>query len=498
MNRLDTYMAIRRNARLAERRSPMFGANRTARFLLLLAGSFVALYLMMTAVTLSLAANSSRTFTAPQFFFSLTPFLLAADFLMRLLTQRTPSQMIRPYLLLPMRKYDCVDCLILSSLLSPRNAVWLLLTVPFAVMSVVFVEGLWASLWLIGMFQLLVACNAMLYMLSRTLMMERWWLAVVPAGAYALLFSPWLLGGISLQLSLYSRLGTLVAECSLLPLLPVGALLAVLFVADRQVQYHCIRTEEEAARDIRLRRISRFALPERWGITGEYLRLEMKMLLRNRNMRHTFVMQSLFVVLLSLVNSFTDIYSGDFSALFWAAYPFLLVSISLARIMGYEGNYIECLLTHKENILRLLRAKYLFYCLLLPVPLALMLPTVLTGKYSLLMLVSLMLFTAGPVYCLMMQFAVSNRTSIPLNTRLTRRTGGGTDFLQIACETGALFAPTVVIPMLRAALGQTGACLALLAAGLAFILTHRWWTASIYRRMMQRRYRNVEGFMASR
>lgn len=498
MNRWETYRAIRRNVRLAGRRSPMFEANRTARFMMLLAGSFLVIYMMLGAVGMSLVANGSRTFTAPQFFFALAPFMLAADFLMRLFTQHTPSQMIRPYLLLPMRKYACVDSLIITDLLSLRNTMWLLVSVPFSVMSVVFVEGVWVSVWLVLVFQVLVACNSMLYMLGRTLTTHRAWLAVVPAGAYALMYSPWLLGGISLQLSLYSRIGTLVSACSPLLLVALGAIAAVLFMADREVQYRCLRSEAEGSRDIRLRRISRFTLPDSWGITGEYLRLEVKMLLRNRNMRHTFISQSLFVVLLSLLNSFTDIYDDDFSTLFWSSYPFLLTSINLVRIMCSEGNYIECLLTRKETVLQLLRAKYLFYCSLQPVPLVLMLPTVFTGKYTLLTLVSLMLFTAGPVYCLLMQLAVSNRTAIPLNTRLTRKTGVETDFRQTLCATAALFAPMFIIPALRAAFGQTGASWAMLAAGAAFILTHRWWTASIYRRMMRRRYRNVESFMASR
>ncbi len=91
--------------------------------------------------------------------------------------------------------------------------------------------------------------------------------------------------------------------------------------------------------------------------------------------------------------------------------------------MSYEGNFIECLMVRKENIRSLLEAKYYFYSVVLVLSLLLMLPTVFTGKYSLLMLVSLMIFTAGPLFCLLMQLAVTNKQTLPLNTKLTKKSG---------------------------------------------------------------------------
>ena len=38
----------------------------------------------------------------------------------------------------------------------------------------------------------------------------------------------------------------------------------------------------------------------------------------------------------------------------------------------------------------------------------------------------------------------------------------------------------------------------ILLIGIVFILTHRLWIGNIYRRMMKRKYENLEGFMTSR
>ena len=157
---------------------------------------------------------------------------------------------------------------------------------------------------------------------------------------------------------------------------------------------------------------------ERFGEIGEYLKLEIKGLIRNKNMRKSFVFGTIFVIILSLVISFTNLYEDNYSKTFWIVYTFVIYgTIMLIKIMSPEGNYIEGLMVHKENIIQLLKAKYYFSSSMLLLPFLLMLPTVFMEKYTLLTLFSMMCFTAGPIYCLLMQMAVYNRQTIPLNTK---------------------------------------------------------------------------------
>ena len=104
MNKFQVYRTLRRHVRLSERRNVAFETNSIAKFFMILGGVMLVLYMMFIAVLLSLIANDSTTFTAPQFFFSILPFLLAVDFLARFFMQHTPSQMVKPYLLLPLRR----------------------------------------------------------------------------------------------------------------------------------------------------------------------------------------------------------------------------------------------------------------------------------------------------------------------------------------------------------------------------------------------------------
>ena len=204
-------------------------------------------------------------------------------------------------------------------------------------------------------------------------------------------------------------------------------------------------------------------------------------------------------MVLSLAISLTDIYDSAVYKAFWIVYTFVLYgAVSLIKIMSAEGNYIDCLITHKENIMQLLKAKYYFYSALLVFPLLLMLPTVFTGKYSLLMLLSMMSFTIGPVYCLLMQMAVYNKQTIPLNTKFISKGNIENNYFQLVAEMLAMFAPVCIISVLKALCGETVTYVILLLVGLVFVSAHKLWIRNIYRRFMKRRYANMESFRATR
>lgn len=58
-------------------------------------------------------------------------FILALDFLLRVPFQKTPTQEVKPYLLLPVKRIRVIDFLLIRSGLSLFNLFWLFLFVPF-------------------------------------------------------------------------------------------------------------------------------------------------------------------------------------------------------------------------------------------------------------------------------------------------------------------------------------------------------------------------------
>ena len=484
---------------MSEKRSPVYEQNKTAKAIIYLMGGFLVVYLLFISVMFAMIANSSRTFTACEFLFGLLPFLLTADFLLRFLGQQTPAQLIKPYLLLPIPKYACVESFIMSSMVTPNNLIWLFITVPYAIMSILFSSGFWAALGFIIGFQLIIIINSQNYMLWRTLITKKifWWIG--PIIIYGAMFLIWIIKDFDAMFDSFAAVGEGVASWNILYYLGIFAILALFFFINREVQYHITFTETTESKNTQMKTVTEFRLFERFGEMGEYLKLEVKSIMRNKNMRNSFLYSTIFTIILSLIISYTDMYDGSFNSKFFMVYVFIINgAMLLVRIMGAEGNYIDGLMIHKENILQLLHAKYYFYCALLLLPLLIMIPTVFMGKYTLLMLIAMMAFTAGPVFFMLMQMAVWNKQTVPLNSKLVSKGNVETNWFAFGVEMAAMFAPVAIIFILQMFMSETATYATMLVIGLVFIATHNIWLRNIYQRFMVRRYENMESFRATR
>ena len=490
---------LNKHRKLSEKRSLAYDQNKVAQVVICVMSGLALLYLMFISVGLSFAANSMDTCLPCEFFYGILPILLVVDFFFRFIWQHTPVQLVKPYMLLPIPRYTCVQGFMLANMLSSSNAIWLALTVPFALMTTVFSEGIWVAVGLVFSLHLFIVLNSQWYMLARTLIniSVKWWL--LPIAVYALIFAHIIFGGFDDFFDFYSSLGCGFSFGHPLYYAALLLVMAGLFEINKRVQYRCTYQETANVEQVKMKTVSEFNTLDQFGETGEYLKLEVKSVMRNKNVRKSFIFSMIFVCLLSSLISFTDIYEDSFSKAFWVVYTFVLYgAMTLIKIMSAEGNYIDGLMIHKENIMKLLQAKYYFYSFLLIVPFLLMLPTVFMEKYTLLALVAMACFSAGPVYCLLMQMAVYNRQTLPLNTKFVSKGNVETNYFQIIAELIAMFAPVMFISILKSICSETVTFIILLLVGVLFMATHRLWIRNIYRRMMKRRYHNMESFRATR
>lgn len=501
MTRWEIIKTLRRHDKLSADRHVALAQNKIAKVMGYVFFTITVLYLMFFAVMFSLIANSSSRYTACELLSGLLPFLLMVDFYSRFIIQQTPSQRIKPYVLLPMGKYACIDSFLFNSATSYGNLIWMALFIPYSIMSVVFVEGFWCTIGFLLAMYLIIVCDSLWYMLARTLINRRfyWWL--LPLGVQALMFSPLYLGtkpGITQLCECYSVIGEGASHWSPIIFGGILLLLFVLLAINRKVQYECVYEELSRTEETKLKHASRLSAFERFGVLGEYLKLEVKSIMRNKNIRKSFIMANLLIVMFSVLIAFTDVYGGWMTK-FLAVYNFAIYgAIILVKAMCFEGNYIDCIMAHRENLISLLKAKYFIYGSLLILPLILMLPTVFMGKCTILMLLALMIITAGPVHALLLYTAIINKTTMPLNTKFIGKGSMENNFIQIVVEFAAFLLPLLLLSLLPPLLGDTAASLIIIAVGLVVIVLHPWWLRDIYRRMMKRRYENLEGFRGSR
>ncbi|MBP5278625.1 MAG: hypothetical protein J6Z18_09110 [Prevotella sp.] len=500
MNRLEIYKTLRKHVKLSEKRNVNYEQNKTAKYVIYFFSGFMLIYLIFIAIMMSLIANEQSFSTRAEFFFGLLPFILTVDFLVRFLAQQTPAQLVKPYLLLNIPRYACVESFILSAMMSTNNLLWLFISVPYVIMSVLFSYGFWSCIGFVIGFQLLIIVNSLNYMLWRTMILRNilWWIA--PIIIYGSMFLPWIItGDFDNMFDIFAPIGEAFARGNILAFLGALILLYIFFLINRKVQYHYTMVDTTMSKDTSMKSVTEIHQLDRFGIIGEYIKLEVKSIMRNKNIRNTFIFSVIFTVILSLVISFTDVYSDSFSNKFWIVYVFILMGArALCSGLGAEGNYIDLLMTHKENILQLLHAKYFFYSAMNILPFIIMIPTICMGKYSLLAVVAMLCFSIGPVYCVFMQMAVWNKQTTPLNSKLVNKGNVESNWFAVAAEMGAMFGPVILLFIFGTFLSENMTYLIMLLIGLIFIACRKLWMRNIYQRLMARRYVNMESFRATR
>ncbi len=501
LNRWQLIRLLRKHTKLSEKRSMALTQKKIAKVFIYIMGGFTILYLIFLSVMLALIANSSKSFTAAELMFSIMPIILLIDFFFRFAVQQTPSQMVKPYSLLPISRYTCIDCFIFNAMTSSGNLIFLALFLPYGIMSILFAQGFWAFLGFLIAAMLLIVADSLWYMLARTLINRKYYWWALPLGVYAIIASPiFIKGDIDFErfIDFYASIGEGAAHWSPVVMGGIILLIAILVAINRKVQYHSVYSELANTEVTEIKHVTQLQQFDRFGQLGEYLKLEVKSIMRNKNIRKGFISATILILMFSLIISFTDTYGAGMTK-FLIVYNFGIIGMMvLVKTMCFEGNYIDCLMVHKENIIQLLKAKYLLYTTLLLLPLLLMIPIMVMGKGNVLMLLAIMALTAGPMHAAFLYMAIFNKQTMPLNTKFVGKGMMETNYWQVVIEIVAFILPLVLIQVVPLIMGETAGYLLLIAIGVAFVALYPRWIRDIYRRMMLRRYENLESFRATR
>jgi hypothetical protein len=497
MNKIKLFFLLRKNTKLSEKRNPMFEANQYSKLFGYIMASILAIEFIAIGTFLGwLAAKED----IPMMLFYIMPFLLILDFGMRFMTQQTPMMLVKPYLLTPISKYTAIDCFLIRQVLDAGNLFWMVIFLPYVF--IVWCGGVtfWTAIGMLLLLHFMVVVNSQWYLLVRTLVNQSmfWW--ALPAAFYGLLIAPFFV----LPDDLLDKYTDFIEDCfermnSLWWLFLLFALLfTILFAINRYLQMHLVYDEISSKEKAKLKHVSQFTALDRFGQIGEYLKLELKSVMRNKAIRTRFLQAVILPTMFSLCIAFLDIYKTSFERNFFCLYAFIFFgAANLVKIMCPEGNYIDLLMVHKENILTLLRAKYYFYCAVLLLPMVITLIPVFTGKFTILMILAYLLTATGPVYFMLFQLAVWNKQTLPLNDKITGKNQMENKWQGIASMV-AMFVPVILVLILQAIFDENTAYITLIIIGAAFTLTESWWLRNIYRRMMKRRYANLEGFHSTR
>ncbi len=496
---MNLYKIIKQNQKLAEKRNPAFDTNRFAKFLMYFMIVYWAAIFLFLGVSLPFMFEGLVPNMEPYHIMNQgILYVMAGDFLMRFMAQPSVSQEIKPYLLMPVKRKKLISLLLLKSGLDGYNFIWFFVYVPFAFLTVIRFYGFGGMfLYLIGIW-LIFVFNNYWYLLCKLLLGEKTlWLLLPMAVFGALGAAEFLFDG--LPISRFTMdLGEGFIEGNPLSFLFVLACIGVMFLINLKLQQRMIYNELSKKEDTKIKRVSEYKFLDKYGEVGEYIRLEIKLITRNKTVKTQFRMGLIVMLGFSFALAFTDVYDGSYMTSFICLYNYAVLPImTLGQVMSFEGNYIDGLMSRKESIFNLLRAKYYLTTLIILVPFLIMFFPIAKDKITLLTAVAYLIFVAGFVFFMLLQLAVYNTRTLPLNANLMK-SNKSSNWIQGLITGCAFMLPLLIDKLLSALLPEEVAHIILIVIGLGFIATHNLWIKNIYKRFMKRRYKNMEEFRASR
>ena len=319
MNKIKLFFLLRKNTKLSEKRNPMFEANQYSKLFGYIMASILAIEFIALGTFLGwLAAKED----IPEMLFYIMPFLLILDFGMRFMTQQTPLMLVKPYLLTPISKFSAIECFLINQVLDLGNLFWMVIFLPY--IFIVWCGGVtfWTAMGMLFLLHLMVIVNSQWYLLVRTLINQSmfWW--ALPAAFYGLLIGPFFL----LPDHILDKYTDFIEDTfermnSLWWIFLLFAILfIVLFTINRYLQMHLVYDEISSKEKAKLKHVSQFTALDRFGQIGEYLKLELKSVMRNKAIRTRFLQAVILPTIFSLCIAFLDIYKTSFERNFFCLY----------------------------------------------------------------------------------------------------------------------------------------------------------------------------------
>jgi len=502
MNYIELYRLVSKNKNLAAKRHPLFERNRFMKIFIYLTLAFWGVYLFALGVMAAITMKNDPiepydTIDKCMIFF------LIIDFYLRFMIQETPSQEIKPYKLLPVSEKGIINVFLVRIGLQPLNLIWFFFLVPFGVLCIPRIWGITGLIgWLLG-WLLVFVLNSYWYLLWRTLVNRKMIYVLIPTAIFAALIYFGLVRDEDNQWLFYSTLclgqGFILWKWWAFAIM-LGAI-AIFYFINYPIQMSSIYREISREGDVTKVKSSNMTFLDRYGVIGEYLKLEIKSIRRNKTVRHQFLVGIIYTIALCLLLAFTDVYDNTFMKVFICVYCFACLGcFTLTNVMCHEGNYMDLLMSRKESVLSLLKAKYYFNCIVLLLPLLIILVPVVQGKLTFPGVLGCMLFTSGVVFPFLFQLAVYNKSTLSLNNKLTGKNNMQTSKMQMIMSMVALFTPMIFMNLLIVVFGDNkyGAPLVMTILGIVGTLLHPLWLRDIYNRFLKRRYTNLQGFRDSK
>ncbi len=416
------------------------------------------------------------------------------DYLLRLIFQKYRSVSIKPYLILNIPREKIVDLMLIKTSQSLLNLVPLLLFLPFALTEIILhYSFIPVTAWFLT---ICFVCFANAYLANYSKIKYR------VSALKTVLVNGVILGVIFLTIfffPLYSKIlsgsiGYVLRE-PVLCIIPLAVifimyrinhryLLANLFIDEVKDHKKEIKAREKELQD-------NFSFISTYGKTGQFILLELKMVLRNKRPKPVLFMSLLFVFYGLLfysqpINSeYLKVFIGSFmSGVFIFSYGII--------IFGWESSYFGLIMSGNINFHTYLRAKYYFMVFVTSIIFLLTSFYVIFGVRILLINSVLFLFNIGITPFLMIFMSTFNRMKYNLNESMFSQQGRGAQqyfgsLVVLAIQAGLFY-------IFEKYISFNAALIAIASIGICGLIFHSRIILLLEKFFYTKKYSMIEGF----
>jgi len=415
------------------------------------------------------------------------------ELLSRVQLQELPTLKVQPYLQLPVKRNSLARYLAVTSLISTFNFLPLLLFVPFIVKVIAAKAGGGvAIIFIVAILGISVFNNYLALYVKRKANLNA--LIFFVANMVLILFAlgDFLWHLYSISAISYLFFGHLINH-PVLVLVPLVLAVAMYFINFSYLKQN-LYLEELSTRKTTYKSSTEYPFLNRFGMVGDLVANEIKLILRNKRPNSAFKMGFIFLFYGLIFYRNPSMKNLDGSAVFAGMFMTGFFIISYGQYMfSWQAAHFDGLLVSKLNFTDFLRAKYLLFTMVSTVAFLLTIPYAYLSWRIVLVHFVMYLWNIGVNTTIVLFFANRNAKRIDLSKGAAFN-WEGVGATQWIMSIPIMLAPFIIYLPLRL-LGYPNVPLVVLAGiGLIFIFSRSFWLKKLTANFYKNKFKIAEGF----
>ncbi len=459
---------------------------------------FFALYIAVILLFLGFSLNkilekADSNLNPMELFNGAMLYLLLFGLTIRFFLQQLNTFNLPPYQVLPIKRSNLINFLILKPLVSPANYLLLLVVVPFAIKSVVGYYSVSVAFRFVLSFILMIWFNSFTAaflkrkfgssILSFVLILGI--LGIIIALEYFNIFSLFRFSRALYNFYVLKRFGLFIPLC-----LFFGAFLLNKWFFSQNYYPEKFNLKIKSDKTIK----TDFTFLNKFGIIGELISLEIKLILRHKRTKSILYMSGFFLFY-GLIFYTSNLYANSNGMLFFCAMFMtgLLMIMFGQWMISWDSRHFDCILTRNIPVKDYINANYYFMIALNIICFMLTTPYFLFGMKIVYLHLVAFIFNTGVNIYLLMFLATFNTKRVDLS-KSSAMNYQGTTYKSFLIVLPIMFLPMIIVGLLSTLFTLAVALWTLTLMGLAGIIFRKQLINICINQFNRRKYKLAEGY----